>query len=138
MGSRLRGNDEGNTAGEIAGDTDVECAVFAARENINPISHSFAVPLMGPGNKSRDDNGGAGVKISYPRPLPLPYSPRHPFPLLGRAADRLFSWKGCGACGERPNGPVAPGVPSRTRGYYGPRAGELVGSFELRYRLSPT
>ncbi len=25
--------------------------------------------------------------------------------------------------------PVFPGVPSRTRGYYGPRAGELVGIF---------
>jgi len=44
-----------NTAGKVVGDADVESAVFAARENINPISHSCAVPLMGPGNKPQDD-----------------------------------------------------------------------------------
>ena len=86
---------------------------------------------------------------TYPRLPNLPYPPVHPFPIRGRAADRLFSWKGCGACegrGEEPRlhpsdaggatrkektGLTSrrsitafsfPGVPSRTRGYYGPRA----------------
>jgi hypothetical protein len=30
--------------------------VLAAGENVHPASHMFAVLLMGPGNKSRDDN----------------------------------------------------------------------------------
>ena len=33
----------------------------------------------------------------------------HPFPFQGRAADRLFSWKGCGACETSHNGERYPG-----------------------------
>ena len=46
-----------HTPRDIVGHADIKCAVLAAGEDIDPIAHLFAVPLMGPGNKSRDDIG---------------------------------------------------------------------------------
>ncbi len=45
-----------DTAGQIIGHADGEGSVFAAGKDVNPVSHQFAFKLMGPGNKSRDDN----------------------------------------------------------------------------------
>jgi len=63
-----------NPSRKIIGHPDIERSVFAAGENVNPVGHLFAVPLMGPGNKSRDDNRNIVMKITYP-PASLPPHP---------------------------------------------------------------
>ena len=45
-----------DATGQIIGHADVEGSVFAAGKDVNPVSRQFALTLMDPGNKSRDDN----------------------------------------------------------------------------------
>jgi hypothetical protein len=99
------------------------------------------------------------IKRFYPRPPYLPYSPPHLFPTGTDLQAVCCSGKGAVPAKEflfvlSPVGYLRtmganrtnkmsvtsssfPGVPSRTRGYYGPRARVQVGRYELRYRLSP-
>jgi hypothetical protein len=44
-----------DATGQIIGHADVEGSVFPAGKDVNPVSHQFALPRMGPGNKSRND-----------------------------------------------------------------------------------
>ena len=85
----------------------------------------------------------ADILKSNPRCVWWPYPPRHLFPLRTRTADRLLyvgrerflRWflfvlpavaylRTIGVIRHTPGltDPATPGVPSRTRGYYGPRA----------------